>query len=168
MRYANSTLPPTWDKSILALPSPSRPNFFKALWRFLMVDSFQTKKKTNVLSRENKIWHIVKENRSTEKVCWRHDQIKHCNSYLFIETLQTTQGVISSKINHDQRHNLWVWDSVPSILGFNTGTKCCGSRSIMRWSSRTLLQQLHNAVCRCFTFLPFFQAKLQVTIPFIG
>lgn len=71
---------------VLALPSPSRPSCFKALWRFLMpgrmisllrgVVNSLSKPKTKRMIWAEKMRLGTKENWSTGKVCWRHGQIK--------------------------------------------------------------------------------------------
>lgn len=152
---------------VLALPSPSRPSCFKALWRFLMPDgrmislprgwsTHVPNQKPNNLRRENEIWYIVRENWSTGKVCWRHGQIK--------------QNLLPHRnfANHPS-HQLQNQSTTSLSVGQSAIDLGLQHRNEMLWfqiHNEMIIQDLASTASqRCSSVLYFFQAKLQVTIP---
>ena len=170
-RYANSTLPPTWDlrpcltvtlqaqlfQGIVEVPDARSADDFVAAGGGQL--TFQTKNQTNDLSRENEIWYIVRENWSTGKVCWRHCQIK--------------QNLLPHRnfANHPS-HQLQNQSTTSLSVGQCAIDLGLQHRNEMLWfqiHNEMIIQDLTSmASQRCWSVLYFFQAKLQVTIAFTG
>ena len=100
-----------------ALLSPSKPNSFNALCRFL-----------------GNHRPIGKSSVETPGI---FDTPNPTGLLFFWEESPAFWGDDDSISRFLQNATVGCPGSVPSILGFRTGTKCEGWRSIMRWSSRT-------------------------------
>lgn len=115
--------------------------------------------KPNNLRRENEIWYIVRKNWSTGKVCWRHCQIK--------------QNLLPHRnfANHPS-HQLQNQSTTSLSVGQCAIDLGLQHRNEMLWfqiHNEMIIQDLASTASqRCSSVLYFFQAKLQVTIPFIG